>query len=269
MDNKYNHMLELYLKKPKFNELEAYMLDNAILPQIGTNIPLSDAFASHFNDSTITPAKWKLLCKWSSFHSSEAPTDSPKEFLCICAIKALSEFYTYASVKEQRVVLTIFKSSMNDKRLKIRESVVAGLKRISEKNFFSLKKIIITFFPNATMLEKRAFILALTNPNTLKVHANDAFALNLTEQIFKEIMNLTPPQLESASFRLLAKTLNYSISVFVAFSPEEGFEMLRKFAIVGEGDNIIKEIIKNNLKKVRLSKYHPDEVEEILDLMKS
>ena len=269
MNKKYDVLIETYINNVTFEELETFLLNNAFLPDGKINTSLSDAFADHFDNLTITPLKWKLLNKWASLSYSEAPTDSTNEFLCLCSVKGFCEFYTYGSVKEQRHILDILKKAMNDRRWKVRESSVMGLQRISDKNFFSFKKIVNSLIKNSTLLEKRAIIASLTHPDILKIKSNAIYSLSITEIIFKDILSLTPLQLQSVAFKVLCKTLESSVSIFVAYCPEEGFEMLKKFATVGEGENIIRSIIMCNLKKVRLHKYHKEEVIEISKLLKS
>ncbi|MGL4108370.1 hypothetical protein [Clostridium sp. LP20] len=267
MSNEYCALITNLFKEPKFKNLENFLIKNSTVSNDKFNIGLSDGFADYFNNNTITPDNWKLLCKWSAIDYGQAPTDSKEEFLPFCAIKGFGEFYTYGSVKEQRYILSVFQSAMNDRRWRIREAVTMAFQRIARNNFFSIKKIINKFYPDSNLLEKRAFITSLADPVILKKESNVIFCLDLSEKILKEIMILTPKELNSIEFKILSKSLESILSIFVAYLPNEGFEMLKKFSIVSGDEKDISRILKSNLGKVILHKNYGDEVTEVFRLM--
>jgi hypothetical protein len=59
--------------------------------------------------------------------------------------------------------------------------------------------------------------------------------------------------------------LGYSLSVVVSSIPEEGFEFMRRLA--GSRDVDILWVVRENLKKNRLVRRHPREVESIQKLL--
>ena len=62
-------------------------------------------------------------------------------------------------------------------------------------------------------------------------------------------------------FNVLRKGLEFTISVFVAANPKIGFNFMKRW--IGK-DKIINKIIKEYLKKNRVVRINPNEVEELL-----
>jgi hypothetical protein len=87
----------------------------------------------------------------------------------------------------------------------------------------------------------------------------------MVEDILSSFQALEPKERKTEDFTVLKKGLDYSISVFVAALPEEGFIFLKEWAKAA--DPAIKKIIKSNLGKSRLTKKYSDQVNEILALL--
>ena len=66
-------------------------------------------------------------------------------------------------------------------------------------------------------------------------------------------------------FKVLRKGLGYTLSVVVCALPREGFDLMRR--LVETGDSDLRWIVEQNLKKNRLIRSFPAEVERVHDLL--
>lgn len=71
----------------------------------------------------------------------------------------------------------------------------------------------------------------------------------------------------SFEFKTLRKGLGYTLGVVTYAIPKEGSEFMRQ--LVDSQDADVQWIVKENLKKKRLIKNHPDEVDSIKRLMRT
>jgi hypothetical protein len=63
------------------------------------------------------------------------------------------------------------------------------------------------------------------------------------------------------SFKVLRQGMGYALSVFVSKRPGEGFTLMRKSAAVRDAD--IAWIVRENLKKKRLTEHFAKDVEQV------
>ena len=70
---------------------------------------------------------------------------------------------------------------------------------------------------------------------------------------------------EREDFRVLRQGLGYALSVFAEKSPEEGFALLREMASKGDPD--LAWIVRENLKKKRLTGKYAAQVEAVGSLL--
>jgi hypothetical protein len=70
-----------------------------------------------------------------------------------------------------------------------------------------------------------------------------------------------PKTRKDEAFKILRQGMGYALSVFVQHSPAEGFALMRKSAAIRDPD--IAWIIKENLKKKRLSEKFAKDVEQV------
>ncbi|MNC05932.1 hypothetical protein D3C75_534310 [compost metagenome] len=233
--------------------LEGYMHDNSGLPGPRANLELAAGFAQYFADSEISETAWALLCSW---------VDAAGEFLPFCAVQACGAHYAYADEQRRRLVENVLKVAMNDARWRVREAAAIGLQSIGESEFRLLTELLDGWRADAALLEQRAFVAALAHPPLLKNRGHVLYSLDLAAGITDGILHGTANGCDPEHFRVLSKGLEYSLSLFAAAEPEEGFALLRRLA--ESGDARMMRIVKSNLGKTRLSKKYPDRVRELL-----
>ena len=122
-----------------------------------------------------------------------------------------------------------------------------------------LKKWVI----GGNLLELRAVAAAVAEPALLKdiEVAKEAFRLN--QQIIMKLIETG--ERKSENFRVLRKALAYTLSVVIVPLPKEGFGYLKQLIKMNDPD--ITWIIKQNLKKNRLIKNFPTEVNSLKKLL--
>lgn len=85
------------------------------------------------------------------------------------------------------------------------------------------------------------------------------------EDILNDILSSSKAYRQSEDYTVLSKGLQYTLSVFVASLPGEGFDLLKKYAQLKDPD--LNKIIKSNLGKSRLKKKHAQMVDEVFVVM--
>jgi hypothetical protein len=111
-------------------------------------------------------------------------------------------------------------------------------------------------------LEKRAILVTLAHPPVLDHKENVIFCFQIADEILQGLLKLNGIERKSEEFAILRKGLEFTISVYVACLPEEGFRFLKKWAQKDDAD--IKKILKSNLSKPRLIKKYGHMVKEVL-----
>jgi len=251
----------------KFKEIEDLLVENSNLPGPRGNLTLAFKFADCFEKESIGKDLLDLLTGWVNISAEETPANNPREYLTFCGILALGAHYFYADNETKSSIMDQFKIAMNDKRWRTREGAAMGLQRIAEKDFSPIKKYFSMWYKSSNYLEKRAFVATLAHPPILKDEEVVRFGLKISDDILNDILSSSKITRRSEDFTVLSKGLQYTLSVFVAYQPEEGFAFLKKWAKATDPD--IKKIIKANLGKSRLTKKYGDQVNEVLAILGS
>lgn len=224
-------------------KLEQFILENSNLPGPRGNIELAFALAEIYDDIDV-------LLDWLKITEDEADTNSPKAFLPFCTAVCLGKIYTK---KKNKKIITVLKKSANDGRWRMREAVAFGFQIIGENNFDELKNIFSGWIKKSNNLEKRAILVSLAHPKFLN-EENAEFCFEIAGTVLKEMDR-------ENNFDVLRKGLEFTISVFAAANTKLGFAFIKRW--IGE-DKVIDKIMKENLKKNRLAKKNPAEVEKLL-----
>jgi hypothetical protein len=234
------------------DRLEAYLIEHSNLPGPRGNLELAHALAEELAAAPIEARLWAKLDAWSGLSAAEAGTGNRREYLPFCATVAFGALYR-REVRRRPQILKRLRSAANDPRWRMREAAAMALQKIGESWSEELLEVLGQWLEHPTLLEQRAVAAALAHPPLL---ADEGFArasLRLAEHILADFVRQEPQARQTEEFRVLRQGLGYALSVLVAALPEQGFEMLERWARITDPD--IAWILKENLKKKRLAEY--------------
>ena len=101
--------------------------------------------------------------------------------------------------------------------------------------------------------QQRAAIAAIAEPALLFSAETVQAALSMQNAVLERLHSAPAIDRKREDFRVLRQTLGYALSVITAVVPEKGFALMRNCATWGDAD--ITWILRENLKKKRLSKF--------------
>ncbi|UCE22804.1 MAG: hypothetical protein JSV46_11520 [Candidatus Aminicenantes bacterium] len=265
---KYKEELDSIIKRiiesGERRELYAYLIDNSHLPGPRANLELSGAFADLVEQhAREDPGSiWGWLNAMMAFYPEEAPVNDPKEFLPFCGVKGMAAL-TSACPYFLKAALGKLKALSEDKRWRIREAVAQGIQKLLVKERAYTLKALHSWVSTDNWLIMRAVAAGVAEPTLLKQPQITKASFELHRKILSAILDHEERHTEA--FRILRKTLGYTLSVIIESDPVQGFSYLRKLAKSGDSD--LRWIVNENLKKNRLLKNFPDEVRIVKDAM--
>lgn len=252
-------LFDIYLETRNKESLLGYLISNSNLPGRRANLELADAFGdiiAGVYDSN-KKAFWDLCNDMSIIECKKDDNNGSEEFIPFCGLIGIGAITSISSSCLSEGLL-ILKNAAKDNRWRIQEAVAMGLQRILLKNKNVIDKL------EEWITEKdyyiwRAVVAGLAEPDIVKDRDIAIKALEIHEKIFSQISVVE--ERKSESFKKLRQALGYTLSVVVEQIPQEGFEYINRLA--KKEDKDIAWVVKTNLKKSRLSKKYPKEVEKI------
>jgi len=222
------------------------LLKNSGLPGPRANLELLNSFSKKATESEVNEC--------FSFYRDDLH-NSPEEFVVMCGIVG------YCILNKDNIPKTLMtiRKYASHSSWRIRESVAIGIQEIAENN---LNEIIdnLKKWMDGNDLEKRAIVAALCEPRLLK---EKTIIVELLE-----ILNIITMGFDKIDGKLsenqnsLRKTLGYGWSVAIVSLPDESKSAFEKIA--GCNNKHIKWIVKENLRKKRLTVMDKKWVEKML-----
>jgi hypothetical protein len=258
------NLFDEFLDTEEEGKLFEYLTSNSNLPGPRGNLELAAAFAEVVEEYFVKDSErlWKLCLKLIQFSSEEAPVNDPKEFLAFCGAFAIGAIGSVSSAFFENA-LSRLRELSNDPRWRTREAVAMGLQKLIERQSQKTLKELEGWIEKDNWLTMRAVAAGVAEPALLKNEQNARYALELHKKIFAQI--LATKGRKSEEFKKLKQALGYSLSVVTQAIPKEGFEYI--YQLIDTRDQDILWIIKENMKKSRLTKNFPDEVSSIMKLI--
>jgi hypothetical protein len=237
---------------------------NSNLPGPRGNLELAAAFADLAGQYAQEQEAWlwELCMKMALVSPDEAPVNDPRELIPFCGavgIGALGAACPTLFVE----AMTSLRALANDSRWRMREAVPMALQRLIARHPQETLNALEQWASSGSPLEMRAAAAGVAEPALLKNDETARAALKLHEIIFDRVLEIEDRGPDA--FKALRKGLGYTLSVVVQALPEEGFALMRRLAATQDRDVLW--IVRENLKKNRLVKYFPAEVEEIKPLV--
>jgi hypothetical protein len=253
--DEYRQALSPLLRTTEAGErLETYLLEHSNLPGPRGNLELAHALAGELAVAPVGTQLWAALNAWSALSAAEAGTGDQREYLPFCATVALGALYRRESRRRPQILRRL-RAAANDPRWRMREAAAMALQIIGESQPEELLDLLEQWLKSPTLLEQRAVAAALAHPPLLGPEGFVRASLRLAERILAEVARQEPEARRSEEFRVLRQGLGYALSVLAAALPEQGLELLERWARIGDRD--IAWIIRENLKKKRLAKHGP------------
>jgi hypothetical protein len=245
-------------------ELFAYLTGNSNLPGQRANLELAGAFADLVEEhATEDSGKiWGLLNNMMSFLPEEAPVNDPKEFLPFCGVRGMAALSS-ACPQLLNATLEKLKALAEDKRWRIREAVAQSIQKLLTGFAHETLKALQSWIGTDNWLIMRAVAAGVAEPTLLKKPQIAKASYVLHQKILSAI--LAQEESSTDDFKVLRKTLGYSLSVIVESDPVKGFSCMHE--LVKSGDSDLHWIVNENLKKNRLIKNFPEEVSILKDTM--
>ncbi len=247
------------------SNLIKYLKDNSDLPGRRANIELGKAFTLiveiYLADNN--ELLWNLIENLLSYTPEKAPTNNPSEFLAFCGTWALGTIGVQVD-QYYNDCLRRIRSLAIDSRWRIREAVAKAIHILLEKKEFDLINELENWVVNGDWLVMRAIATGVAEPSLLIDKKLAQKALHLHKLILNQL-NESVKRINE-EFKTLRKGLGYSLSVVVQAIPEEGFKFMDE--LIMNEDKDIRWILKENLKKNRLTKNHPSEVRVLINKLK-
>lgn len=251
-------LLDAFIATGNDQALCDYIASNSNLPGPRGNLELAAAFGNAVKQHVSSESLWSLCQTMAEVSAEETPVNDPRELIPFCGaigIGALGATYPSRFVG----AMTALRMLANDPRWRMREAVPMALQRLiaayPKKTLNALKQCAAEGSP----LEIRAAAAGVAEPALLKDAATARAALELHRIIFERVLKVEDRK--SDAFRALRKGLGYTLSVVVRALPEEGFALMHQLAATQDKDVLW--IVKENLKKNRLTKNFPAQVESI------
>jgi hypothetical protein len=270
MNKKENHkqdligLFEEFIETRDAEKLMGYMVSNSNLPSRRANLELAEAFADVVTGYVKTEDErlWELCINMSKVSADEAPVNAQKEFIPFCGAIGIGSIGS-VSPEFFEQALTALKALANDPRWRMREAVRMGLQRLLAKRNRDTLKAFKGWIIDGGLLEMRAAAATVAEPATLKDKEMALSALRLHGNIMEQVLKIQ--ERKSEAFKILRQALGYTLSVVVHAAPKEGFEFMAQ--LIDSQDVDVLWVVKQNLKKSRLVKNFPQEVESIKKLL--
>jgi len=255
-----SRLLDKFLKSGDDEILVEYLVPNSNLPGRRANIELARAFAEASEEYSAEHGEemWRLCVKLSEISHREVPVNDPREFLPFCGAQAIGAIGSVRPGFFEESTSRL-RALAEDPRWRTREAVAFGVQKLLEKEDKRTLKALEGWIGEGEWLAMRAVAAGVADPTLLKNKKIAGRALDLHKEILDMIRASTDRK--SDAFKTMRKGLGYTLSVVVHAIPEEGFDYLRWLA--GLRDRDVAWIVRENLKKNRLRRNYPEQVDSI------
>ncbi|MFX0062755.1 MAG: hypothetical protein ACFFC7_11295 [Candidatus Hermodarchaeota archaeon] len=258
-------LFDEFIKTTDSEIIFSYLTSNSNLPGRRANIELAQAFAEVCE--TYSAEEFEsietLILGLIELTPDEAPVDSPKEFLSFCGILGLGVLGSIHPSFFNESLFHLHRLA-EDPRWRIREAVAMATQRLIKERGEKVLQELDTWIAKGNWLRMRAVAAGVAEPTLLNDKLLADWALELHKKIFYRVHASTDRR--SEAFKTLRQGLSYTLSVIVSALPTEGFEYI--YELIDMQDEDILRIIKQNLKKNRLSKNYSNEVENLSKFLK-
>jgi hypothetical protein len=227
--------------------LEFYLREHSRLPGPRANLELAHDFGN-------------ILSTYSTRYSIDTErtavgANTPAEFVLFCGLLASGICATHEAAWRERTIDILHEHACSS-HWRIREAVTIALQQILSVDVQYMMPYLMRTATTGDYLQQRAVVTAIAEPGLLyeNIVIEDALLL---QKLVLERMHMVPiAQRKEENFRVLRRTLGYTLSVITAIAPNAGFALMRE--CISWNDDDITWVVRENLKKKRLAKYARD-----------
>jgi len=180
-----------------------------------------------------------------SFSPAKAPTNSPEEFLAFCGVLGQGKLLSVGKME----ALDKLRHFASDPRWRTREAVAMALQKFGDTDMDALLDEMEKWSKGSVWLQ-RAVVAALCEPRLLAHQKHAQRALDILDRI-TALLKETKDR-DNEGFRVLRQSLGYCWSVAAVALPEKGKQAMERW--FGSEDNDIRWVMRENLKKNRLTR---------------
>ena len=237
--------------------LEFYLRDNSHLPGPRANLELADD-VSYLLAAAVPGRADKVRPLLNYFASSEGKliaSNTPEEFVLLCGIISVGKCAAIQPAWRIETCVLLNHSACSP-CWRVREGAAIAYQHLLKADAQETISQLTYLATTGNYLQQRAAIAAIAEPPLL--HDVDILdtALDLQRIVLERTRTVPLAERRNEDFRILRRTLGYTLSVVTAASPEQGFALMRECA--AWRDNDIRWVLRENLRKKRLAKFVND-----------
>jgi hypothetical protein len=253
-------LLGQFLQNGDAQALRDYLAVHSNLPGPRGNLELAAAWADALAGYPPTARErlWGLCSEMAALPAGEAPVGDPREFVAFCGALGLGALGAAWPELTGQALAALHRLA-DDPRWRLREAVAMALQRLLQHWPSETWAALEGWSAEASPLPMRAAAAAVAEPPLLGSTETARRALELHRTLFARLPGI--PDRKSEAFKTLRQGLGYTLSVVVAALPGEGFLFMEELARSGDPD--VRWIVRENLKKNRLVRQYPAEVERV------
>lgn len=237
--------------------LEFYLREHSRLPGPRANLELANDVSDLLAASIAKNADsvYALINHFTNGDRQTVMSNTPDEFIMLCGIIA---FGACAAVHAswRAATFDLLKHYALNSYWRVREGVAMAYQRLLAVIPQETITHLVALSKQGNYLQRRAVIAAIAEPQLLYKPELIEAALRLHQPILEQVRAASLADRKSEDFKVLRRTLGYSLSVLAAAAPEPGFALMRECATWNDPD--VSWILRENLKKKRLAKFSDD-----------
>jgi hypothetical protein len=237
--------------------LEFYLREHSRLPGPRANLELANDVAfllasasANYPDNVRT-----LIHTFANGDRGVIESNTPSEFVMLCGVVAAGVCASVRLEWRDYTVEMLNHYSCNPS-WRIREAVATAYQHLLSTDPESTLAFLTRVAARGNYLQLRAAISAVAEPRLLYKHEVLRCALQLQQVVLERVKRTPLSERKNEDFRVLRRTLGYTLSVVTAADPDAGFTLMRHCALWNDDD--INWILRENLKKKRLAKFTYD-----------
>jgi hypothetical protein len=249
--------LQLYLATGATDGLITYLLLDSHLPGPRGNLELAQSWAEVVASAGCSHAAklWPLCVQLAGMASDMAPANDPCEFASFCGVRGLGALGAVQPAYYSPG-LELLHSYSAASRWRVREGVAMALQDLIAAHAAETITVLAEWIAPGAWLAMRAVAAGVAEPRLLADQSTARAALTLHGAILEQVRHSR--ERHNPNYRVLRQALGYSLSVVVTALPSAGFALLDE--MLDEPDTDIDWIVRQNLRKARLCKRHPEQV---------